>query len=132
MHCIEPAAPKPFGALVVDCWTHEQDVRNAVGRQGFRETAGLSAALNAAWAMKRKLRDAGLAPLRFEAIGIVDWVIGDGDPGAAVSGDAYEMARALLGRRSPQQVAAFAWVGDPGPYLPHFGFFPLRDTDLIE
>ena len=43
----------------------------------------------------------------------------------------HEWARALTGRRSAAQVAAYDWSADPAPYLDLLSpFGPLRDTDV--
>jgi len=49
-----------------------------------------------------------------------------------VHGDSFEITRALFGRRSLDQIAAFDWSADPTPYLPHFSFFVPRETALVE
>lgn len=118
-------------APVVDIWTHEQDLANAAGIDSGRDGAGLELTMNAAWAMKRKLRDAGIPPLRI-ITGDVDWVIGDEEPAATVRTSSYELARAVLGRRSLDQIRAYDWDGDPAPYLAHFTYFTPPDYSIVE
>ena len=117
--------------LAIDVWTHEQDIANGAGVESGRDGSGLWVALNAAWAMKAKLRNAGLAPLRLVA-GDVNWVIGDGEPGATISLDVYEAARAVMGRRSVEQMRRYRWEGDPEPYLPHLPVFDPPVYDVVE
>ena len=125
------AAGRVLTPLAVDIWTHEQDLANAAGVESGRDGTGLLVTMNAAWATKAKLREAGIPPLRFVA-GRVDWVIGDGDPGATVRMSEYEMARAVLGRRSRAQLAAYHWEGDPDPYVEHMTFFDTPEYDIVE
>jgi hypothetical protein len=62
-----------------------------------------------------------------------DATTGDGDPGATVSAPEFELFRAMSGRRSRAQVAAFEWQGDSGPYLDVLCVFgPLPDNDVVD
>ena len=55
-----------------------------------------------------------------------------------VTAPVFEIFRAVAGRRSRAQVAAFGWDGgtasfEPGPYLDTFCVFgPLREQDLYD
>lgn len=117
--------------LAIDIWTHEQDIANGAGVESGREGTGLFLTMNAAWSMKAKLRAAGLPSLRIVA-GRADWVIGDGEPAATVRLSEYELARAVLGRRSVGQLRSYDWDGDPGPYLEHFPVFNPPAYDIVE
>ncbi len=118
-------------AAVVDAWTHGQDVRNAVGRPGNRHGDGLRLAAGAARVAGPRLSNAGLGALRIVAEPF-EFVVGDGDPAATVTVDAYELARAALGRRSHEQMAAWRWTADPARYVAHLTVFPARETPLYE
>lgn len=117
---------------VVDLWHHDQDVRNALGRPGHRQGPGLCAAARAARALD--FRD--LPALRFVATGLdggdLAIPVGGHDPVGTVVVDAYELARAVVGRRSRDQIAAWEWAVDPAPYLDRFGIFPARPEPLEE
>lgn len=117
--------------LAGDVWTHEQDIANGAGIESGRDGSGLFLTMNTAWSMKAKLRQAGLPPLRIVA-GRADWVIGDDEPAATVRLSEYELARAVLGRRSVAQLRAYDWEGDPDPYLPHFPVFDPPEYDVVE
>jgi uncharacterized protein (TIGR03083 family) len=127
---IKAESPK-LRAPVIDVWTHEQDLTNPLGIRSGRDGAGLDVTLNALWSMKRKLRDAGIAPLRIVTED-VDWVIGDDDPAATLRASSYELARALLGRRSLDQIRDYTWQGDPEPYVPLLSWFTPRELPLVE
>ena len=126
------AAGRFLTPLVIDVWTHEQDIANGAGVQSGRDGVGLFLTMNAAWSIKAKLRAAGLAPLGVVA-GRAGWVIGDDpEPAATVRMSEYELARAVLGRRSVAQLRAYNWEGEPDPYLPHFPAFDPPEYDIIE
>ncbi|MDQ1373773.1 MAG: hypothetical protein QOJ09_1111, partial [Actinomycetota bacterium] len=119
-------------ALVADVVTHEQDIRNAVGRPGARDSDGMDAALQIfTGALDARLRELGRPAVRIEA-GNQEWMLGDGDPAASLTTDAYDLTRALIGRRSRAQIAAMAWDGDPEPYIDILTVFPMAETDLAE
>ena len=124
-------AGRALTPLAIDVWTHEQDIANGAGVHSGRGGVGLFLTMNAAWAMKAKLRSAGIAPLRVIS-GKVDWVIGDDEPAATLTLPEYEMARAFLGRRSVAQMAAYDWDGDAAPYLAHIPAFDPPEGDIVE
>ena len=93
-------------ALVIDLHTHEQDVRNAVGRPGARDVPGLL------WAAERLCSGFTAAPIPV---------------------DGYEAFRARLGRRSRAQVTAWPWtVPDLDAALESFFIFGPRPDALVE
>lgn len=125
------AIGSPLSSTVIDVWHHEQDVRNAVDRTANRSGEGLRLSLRAGNAIGPKMEQAGLAALHLHTDGY-DRVFGIGNAEVTVSGNPYEMARALMGRRSFQQIRQFDWTGDPEPYLPIFSIFPPRSDALVE
>ena len=118
--------------IPLDAVTHEQDVRNAVGKPGARDNEGidwgLQKALGAGGGMLAKQ---GAPGLRIVA-GDDEWLVGDGDPQASVQVDRYELFRTVLGRRSEAQVRAWPWKGDPAPYLKGLSVFGLCSRDVTE
>ena len=113
--------------LVIDVWTHDQDVRGAVGRPGQRHGERVE------WVADRfrdhvadQVERAGLAPLT------VDF----GDRPAAegsVTVDRFEFCRATVGRRSLDQIRQWAWaVDDPEPYVGLIPAFAARADALVE
>lgn len=115
--------------LVVDLWTHEQDVRGATGRPGGRSGPALEWIVAAARNhLQQRAGQADLPPIAVDT--------GDGSPaiaGESVAVDAFELTRALTGRRSLDQIRAWAWsVEDPEPYVALLPVFAARATDLVE
>ena len=124
----------PFGddvdpRLVVDLWTHHQDVRGAVGRAGDRDTdLARWAAVGLRRFAQKQFRTAGLDP---SSVAFTE--DGAAPDGVAVAVDRFEFSRAAVGRRSRAQVRSWAWtVADPEPYLPLVAVFAARPDDLEE
>ena len=120
-----------FASTVIDVWHHDQDARNAIGRHANRTGDGVPLSLRSGNVIGPKIRAAGLPTLGVSTDGY-QRVFGEGEPAVSVSGDAYEMTRAFMGRRSFEQIGAFDWSGDPEPYLKHFSVFPPRSDALVE
>ena len=124
----------PFAGtiLVTDLAVHQQDIYNAFGVERDREapqvriaTAGYDVGIG--W----RLASAGIPPLKVIA-GDSERIAGEGEPAATVRAPRFEMFRALSGRRSPDQVRAFEWEGDPGPYIRYFYPYGVREEALVE
>ena len=119
--------------LVIDVVTHEQDVRGALDLPGGRDEPAVEWSLQqlvaaSGYAISR----AGLAPLRVCA-GTDEWIVGgDGEPAATLRAEPYELLRALIGRRSHDQIRAYDWDGDPSPYVELLPAFPAASTDIVE
>lgn len=128
---IFPAIPDgPRGQLIFDALTHEYDLRGALGQPGARDTE--AATIGFGWAVDvvTMLRDgADAGGLRIQT-DFGEHVAGTGEVTATVRADRFELYRALTGRRSPTQIAAYDWDGgEPAPQIPLIGG---RDTDLVE
>lgn len=118
--------------LLTDLGVHQQDIYGALGIQRDREGplvkmggAGYVAILGF------RLPAAGIPPLRVEAGDSVR-TTGDGEAGATVRASRFELFRALSGRRSPDQIRAYDWDGDPEPYIPYFYPYGMREQELVE
>lgn len=121
--------------LAVDAITHEQDLRGAIGAPELGDPVAISfAATGFSLGLGRRLSAAELPPLRLQDPDSgFDVVAGKGEPAATVRAAAFELFRAIAGRRSRDQVAAFDWTGDATPYLDSFCVFgPLREQDLYD
>jgi uncharacterized protein (TIGR03083 family) len=128
------AAGSGLTAVGIDLWSHEQDVRNSVGKPGGREAPGMWLTLKAAVSADQRVRTAGLAPMRL-ITGEKVWFIGDGAREGAdltLDLDPYEAARMLMGRRTYEEMAAYPWLGDPAPYLPLIHQFTVPEHPLGE
>lgn len=128
---VEALRDFPVDRVVIDQWTHEQDVRGALGRPGSRDVAAV------AWTVEQVMsrfdagrRKHGLVPLRFEVTSGT-WTVGEGAPVATVRTTDFELLRGLLGRRSPAQVRSWVVDGDRDA-VDGLAFFGPRDDDLVE
>jgi uncharacterized protein (TIGR03083 family) len=126
------AAHEAMMFVCYDVWTHEQDVRGALGTRGVRDderTAFLAG--SAVGTFDDRLRDAGAPAVRIvHSTG--ERVLGDGAPIATLSTDDYELLRILFARRSVTQVRSAGWDGDPTPALSHLHLFALPAVDLVD
>jgi uncharacterized protein (TIGR03083 family) len=131
---VEPAfegGPPQMGFLIADIGEHEHDIRGALRQAGSRDSAAVEAGTQVmVGSVSHRLTGAGVA-LRIRS-GNQEWELGEGEPGATVSVEPFELFRALAGRRSITQVAQWKWDGDPGPYFGLMSVFPLRASDLVE
>jgi uncharacterized protein (TIGR03083 family) len=113
--------------LVIDVWTHDQDVRGAVGRPGQRRGE------RAEWVANR-FRDH--VADQVERAELASLTVDFGDRPAAegsVAVDRFEFCRATVGRRSLDQIRQWAWaVDDPEPYIGLIPVFASRADALIE
>jgi uncharacterized protein (TIGR03083 family) len=121
-----------LSAPVGDLAVHLHDVRGALRQPGDRDApvTGLGLRIYARW-LGGRLDQAGRPALRLRAGGR-DWVEGSRRPAAALAGDAFELFRALSGRRTIDQVQALAWDGDPEPYLDLFAPYPMPASPPAE
>ena len=146
--------------MVADAVSHEHDLRATLGRPGARDSTAVRVALDFLVSVFVHTGTAalGLPPLEVRA-GERRWVAGTGGPAmgdleawrnelfpddltananvvprGSVSGEPFELMRAVAGRRSPAQIRTFDWSVDPEPYIPVFGFGPfgLPSSDVDE
>lgn len=136
---VEAMAPHFPGRVaeqwVLDLTTHEQDIRGALSCPGGRDAAGVlvGADFAATEGLAASIAGRGLPALRVKA-GDQEWVLGEGAPAASVEGPAFELFRAMTGRRSERQIRSLKWDGDVDLFVPAFEFgpFTLPAADLVE
>jgi uncharacterized protein (TIGR03083 family) len=118
--------PRAATQLVFDACTHEHDVRGAIGCPGARDTDSVVIGLTFVEDSMRALVDErGLPGIELESPHF-GASIGPEPAPVRVSASAFELFRVFAGRRSPEQIRALPWQGDPSPYLEIFGRGPLR------
>ncbi|MCU1351224.1 MAG: hypothetical protein JWM05_433 [Acidimicrobiales bacterium] len=120
--------------LVFDIATHEHDLRGALGASGAHDADSTHIGLEwltESWA--GSYGDRGFPPLRIVA-GPHTIEAGPEEPEATVVIPAFDALRALSGRRSATQLAAYDWDADPTPWLAAFtwGPFTVTKTDLAD
>lgn len=103
------------GQLVADAVTHEHDLRNALGCPGARHSDALVIAVT--WvigALGQVYDTAGTPSTRFES-DTVAATAGTGEPDATVRASTFELGRAIAGRRTLAEIAAYDWTPEPHP-----------------
>ena len=115
---------RPLGDIVI----HEQDLRGALGVPGGQDTPGLVAIRDR---MLRRFapRVADLPPIALRG-DRWQWFSAPGDPAVVVRAPDFELARALMARRSAAQLRSWTESGAVDAYLPAFatlGELPERD-----
>ena len=118
-----PPARWAFGDAVV----HEGDIRGALGASRVPAEAVLLGLKGSIARWRETLGSAAVAPLLVRAPDAREWWVGEPDDGhSTVEVPAYELFRALAGRRSRAQIAGWAWSADPTPYLDAGLPYPFR------
>ena len=119
------AIGEPGRQAVFDTVTHEHDIRTAIGAAGARDSDAIGIALGflGPWFVTTAAELPGVAVALRSDDG---QAFGDPSSSSAVlSGTAFEILRALSGRRSLDQVREMNWTGDAGPVLPCFTWGPF-------
>jgi len=128
----EHAPPLVEWIVVTDIGVHLHDLLGALGTSAHRDALATGLALRSyVEAMRFRSAHDALPPLRIRA-GTREWVIGEGEPVATLTGDPFELARAASGRRSPDQIRAYHWEGDPEPFIGLFYPYGPRADALVE
>jgi uncharacterized protein (TIGR03083 family) len=121
---LETGAAPP--QVIIDQWSHEQDIRATLARPANRGDERAKFCVEALAGMRGESWQH--APV--EVIGDSGkWMFGPGEPKITLRASDYDLARALLGRRSLAQVRAMDWTGDPEPILDHLVVFSYSAED---
>ena len=114
-----PTGTHPFVAWSY-LWAVVQNSYNVWAAMGIVKTRSFKATIlcleSAVMWLDMRLQATGKPALRVRA-GTTEWVVGDGAPVATVTAPAFELFRALSGRRSLTQIREFDWEGDPREFL---------------
>jgi uncharacterized protein (TIGR03083 family) len=119
--------------LLLDSWTHEQDIRGAV-----RVPGGPSAEVtrdHAVMLARPQVQQIGAHRAATLAIDFGDVVVaGDEPAGLTLTIDPHEYLRGAFGRRSRRQIRAWDWqgTGDADPPIDAILVFGAASKDLIE
>ncbi|MFD5091650.1 maleylpyruvate isomerase family mycothiol-dependent enzyme [Amycolatopsis thailandensis] len=106
--------------MVMDAFTHELDLRYALGAPPPEAHAAWLRSFEVlVGGLGTSLGKHGLPGMRIEIEGAT-WVAGTEPVAAVLSGAPVDVYRSLAGRRSPAQIAAMDWLGDPEPWLRAF------------
>jgi uncharacterized protein (TIGR03083 family) len=118
--------------LMTDLAAHQQDIYGAAGVVKDRDATPIAIGF-ATYVGGATLRigASGGRAVRFTTEH-KEVVAGAGEPAATVRAPRFELFRALSGRRSPDQVRAYEWDGDPEPFLELFYPYGVREGALVE
>jgi uncharacterized protein (TIGR03083 family) len=120
--------------LVLDAFTHEHDVRGAVGAPPADDdvavdTVDFVVQQMTGWLDQSLRADESRPALRVRAAEH-EWVVGTGEPAATVTlPSLFELARALAGRRSRKQLEDYEWEGDRSKLLDAIPQLPMAAED---
>jgi uncharacterized protein (TIGR03083 family) len=120
------------GQLLSDAATHEHDIRGALGAPGARDADAIT--LSVAFVgltLGEQLDAADVGALVVEHSGTTE-TFGSRTPVASLRIDDFELVRALTGRRSLGQIAAYDWDGAFAPEHLVLGRFTARPDPLVE
>ncbi|MFG2720586.1 maleylpyruvate isomerase family mycothiol-dependent enzyme [Streptomyces sp. NPDC048416] len=113
------------GMMLLDAFSHELDIRGALGIPAPHEHPAFADTLElATMGFTMSVTAHRLPSLYIETAGH-RWSAGDGDPAATVRGASLEVFRALTGRRTLAQIRGLSWSAPPEPWLPAFAWGPF-------
>lgn len=116
--------PRVAAQLVFDAGTHEHDLRGAIGCPGARDTDSVVIGLTfIADSLRSLVEERELPGIELDSPHFETSI---GPEPVRVSASTFELFRAFAGRRSPDQILALPWQGDPTPYLEVFDRGPLQ------
>jgi uncharacterized protein (TIGR03083 family) len=120
---------RPMGDVII----HEQDLRGALGVSGAQDSDGLKALRDRmAVGFTAAVEKAGLPGIELVSL---QWQItaGNGTADVTVNASEFDLTRALMSRRSADQLRSWTTDGDIEPYLPMFAALgSLPGTALTE
>jgi uncharacterized protein (TIGR03083 family) len=127
----------PMGIrLVSDAWSHEQDIRGALGRAGARQdNSALKPTLQIQTAtLGERVDAAGLPAIAIRGEDGTSLDVGSQPPGITLRvPTAWHYLRAVTARRSRAQVSAMQWEGaSPVSWLEVFFRFSPPEHDILE
>ncbi len=120
------------GQLLSDATTHEHDVRGALGAAGARDSDAVVLSFGfVGLSLGEQLDAAGVGALTVHHGDVTD-TLGSGEAVASLHIDDFEFVRALTGRRSVEQIAAYDWDGEFAPEHLVLARFTARPDPLVE
>jgi len=119
--------------LIMDAFTHELDIRYAIGAEPPSEHPAFPCAFEVlATGFATAVIDHKLPALRLSTES-TQWTVGVGEPVATVTACHQDLYRSLAGRRSHPQITGMDWNRDSHRWLPAFTWGPFAPpTSSIE
>jgi uncharacterized protein (TIGR03083 family) len=112
-----------------DAWTHEQDIRAAVGLARPDDDPAVPTLAELALATFATRYASSGAPAVEIVVDGTPHRLGDGEPDVCLRTSSYEILRIIFGRRSRRQVDANDWTGEHHAVVDALHLFdhPVRD-----
>lgn len=111
--------------LVTDAFTHELDIRYAIGAPLPGDHPAFPGAFEVlATGFAAGVTAHALPALRLST-GTTQWTVGEGEPAATVTADRHDLYRSLTGRRTQDQITSLDWDRDSHRWLPAFTWGPF-------
>jgi uncharacterized protein (TIGR03083 family) len=105
-------------AAISDAVSHEHDIRGAIGQPGARDSDAV--AFGVAFYARNRIEAAAQSGVSLRVRVTDGREFGDADAAVTVTGEPFELLRALAGRRSAAQLRKLAWTGDADLVIPAF------------
>ncbi|MER6288505.1 maleylpyruvate isomerase family mycothiol-dependent enzyme [Streptomyces sviceus] len=113
------------GTMLLDVFSHELDLRGALGVPPPHDHPAFADALElATMGFTMSVNAHRFPPLRIMTPDHI-WLIGEGAPAATVRGESLEVFRSLTGRRTLAQIRELSWSTEPESWLPAFAWGPF-------
>ena len=130
------APPAALAGLFPDVAVHFYDLLGAAQSAAHRDHRILAPALRF-WAehSAARLEQAARGPVRLSVVrnGLSRDVIGDAQAAVVVEGTAFELLRAMTGRRTRRQAcASLCWINAPDAFVDNFSVYGWRSVKLLE
>jgi uncharacterized protein (TIGR03083 family) len=111
------ARPDRLWGLTYDLVVHEHDLRTALGDRAQRSSSGVALAAR----LGLRLVDMDLHSRNLPAVQVTidgdGYIVGAGEPVAALTGSSFEVLRVLGSRRTLDEIRGASWQGDPEAVL---------------
>ena len=115
--------------LVTDAFTHELDIRYAVGAPLPGDHPAFPAR-SRCWPPGSRPGSAARAARGADVHRGPQWTVGEGEAAATVTADRYDLYRSLAGRRTHAQITSLGWGRDSHRWLPAFTWGPFSPPSL--
>jgi uncharacterized protein (TIGR03083 family) len=123
---LEAGGVRRGSLMVMDAFTHELDLRYAIGASLPTDHPAYQRAFEILLnGFSTAVASHNLPAVTIEVDG-QEWQAGTGDPVATLSGDRYDIYRSLAGRRTHEQITRLGWSRDSHRWLPAFTWGPFN------
>ncbi len=123
-----------MGFLAFDAWTHEQDIRAAIGSRGVRNDDRVSPLAALALDTFGARYESSGSPSLLMLVDGEPHLLGalGSDPAVTLGTSPYELLRIIFGRRSEAQIRRANWTGDVSAVIDALHIFDLPTIDVID